>query len=92
MGPGLFNGTFYVLQEALNVKTLTIRLNCVQSGLVDNIITTEHIERLKYELRSIANGLIYHKDHYELVHSYRMLDYQPLIDLYLSTISFKIDY
>ena len=44
MGPGLFNGTFYVLQEALNVKTLTVRLNCVQSGLVDNIISMEHIE------------------------------------------------
>ena len=80
MGQGLFKWTFYVLQEALNVETLTVRLNCVQSGLVDNIMSTERIERLKYELRSIANGLIYHKDHYELVRGYRMQDYQTLID------------
>ena len=67
MGPGLFNGTFYVLQEPLNVEAVTIRLNPVQSGLVYNIMATESIEQLKYELRSIGNGLIYHKDHYELV-------------------------
>ena len=69
MGPGLFNGTFYVLQEPLNVEEVTIRLNPVQSGLVDNIMVTERIEQLKYELHSIGNGLIYHKDHYELVPS-----------------------
>ena len=80
MGPGLFNGTFYVLQEPLNVEEVTIRLNPVQSGLVDNIMGTEHIEQLKYELRSIGNGLIYHKDHYELVPSQRIRDYQPLIN------------
>ena len=86
MGKGLFNGTFYVLKEALNIKTLTVRLNCVQSGLVDNIMSTEHMEQLKYELWSIVNSLIYHKDHYELVRGYRMRDYQPLIDR--SNISF----
>ena len=67
MGQGLFNSTFYILQEALNVDTINIRLNPIQSGLVDNIMHTEHIERLKYELGAILNGLIYHKDHYEFV-------------------------
>ena len=79
MGPGLFSGTFYVLQEALNVETLTIRLSLVQSGLVNNIMSTKHIEHLKHELGSIVNGLIYHKDHYELVRDNRICDYQPLI-------------
>ena len=79
MAQGLFNGTFYILQEALNVDKINIRLNPVQSGLVDNIIHTEHIERLKHELGAISNGLIYHKDHYELVHSFRIRDYQTLI-------------
>ena len=67
MGQGLFNSTFYILQEALNVDTINIRLNPVQSCLVDNIMHTEHIERLKYEVGAILNGLIYHKDHYEFV-------------------------
>ena len=44
MGPGLFNGTFYVLQEPLNVEEVTIRLNPVQSGLVYNIMVTEQME------------------------------------------------
>ena len=80
MGPGLFNGTFYVLQKPLNVKEVTIRLNPVQSGLVDNIMVTEHMEQLKYELCSTGNGLIYHKDHYELVPGQQIHDYQPLIN------------
>ena len=80
MGQGLFNGKFYVLQEPLNVDTINVRLNPVQSGLVDNIMHTEHMEWLKYELSSILNGLIYHKDHYELVRSSRIHDYQLLID------------
>ena len=79
MAQGLFNGTFYILQEALNVDTINIRLNPVQSGLVDNIMHTECIERLKHELGAILNGLIYHKDHYEFVHGSRIRDYQPLI-------------
>ena len=79
MAQALFNSTFYILQEAHNVDTINIRLNPVQSGLVDNIMHTEHIERLKYELGAILNGLIYHKDHYEIVHSSRIHDYQPLI-------------
>ena len=79
MGPGLFNGTFYIVQEALNVETLTVRLSLVQSGLVNNIMSTEHIECLKHELGSIATGLIYNKDHYKLVHGNRIRDYQPLI-------------
>ena len=80
MGEALFNGTFYILQEALNVEMINIRLNPIQSSLVDNIMHTEHIEWLKYELGAILNGLIYHKDHYEFVHSSRIHDYQPLID------------
>ena len=80
MGSGLFNGTFYVLQEPLNVEEVTIRLNPVQSGLVDNIMVTEQMEQLKYELRSIGNALIYHKDHYELVPGQQICDYQPLIN------------
>ena len=64
MAKGLFNCTFYILQEVLNVDMINVRLNPVQSGLVDNIMHTECIERLKYELGAILNGLIYHKDHY----------------------------
>ena len=79
MAQGLFNGTFYILQEALNVDTINVRLNPVQSGLVDNIMHIEHIERLKHEFGAISNGLIYHKVHYELVHGSRIHDYQPLI-------------
>ena len=79
MAQGLFNSTFYILQEALNVDTINFRLNPIQSGLVDNIMRTEHIEWLKHELGAISNGLLYHKDHYEFVHSSRIHDYQPLI-------------
>ena len=53
MGPRLFNGTFYVLSKQLNVETVMVRLNPVQSGLVDNIMATECMQQLKYELGSV---------------------------------------
>ena len=80
IGQGLSNGTFYILQEPLNVDSINVRLNPVQSSLVDNIMHTEHIEWLKYELGAVVNSLIYHKDHYELVCISKICDYQPLID------------
>ena len=63
MGPGLFCGTFYILQEPLHVPSVHVRMNLDQSRLVDNILSTERIQWLKYEWGSISHGLIYHKDH-----------------------------
>ena len=50
MGQGIFHGTFYVLQEPINVQSVNIRLNVVQTGLVDNILYTEWMQRLRHEL------------------------------------------
>ena len=63
MGQGIFSRTFYVLQEPINVQSVNVRLNIVQTGLVDNILYTEQMQCLRHELGGIANGLIYHKDH-----------------------------
>ena len=80
MGPGLFHGTFYILQEPLHVPSVHVRMNLDQSRLVDNILSTERIQQLKYELGAISHGLIYHKDHYEIVQGARIHQYQPLVN------------
>ena len=80
MGPGLFCGTFYILQEPHHVPSVHVRMNLDQSPLVDNILSTEHIKQLKYELGAISHGLIYHKDHYEIVQGARIYQYQPLVN------------
>ena len=80
MGPGLFCGTFYILQEPLHVPSIHVRMNLDQSRLVDNILSTERIQHLKYELGAISHGLIYHKDHYKIVQGARICQYQPLVN------------
>ena len=47
MGPGIFYGTYYIVQEPLNVETLSICLNPIQKALVDQILTTECMDHLK---------------------------------------------
>ena len=80
MGPGLFRGTFYILQEPLHIPSVHVRMNLDQSRLVDNILSTECIQWLKYELGAISDGLIYHKDHYKIVQGARIHQYQPLVN------------
>ena len=79
MGQGIFSGTFYVLQEPINVQSVNIRLSVVQTGLVNNILYTERMQCLRHELGGIANGLIYHKNHYKLIPNSTVRHYQPLI-------------
>ena len=43
-------------------------------------MATEHIQRLHFEMGSIGEGIIYHKDHYENLPNIRVDEYQPLID------------
>ena len=50
MGQGIFSRTFYVPQELINVQSVNIRLNVVQTGLVDNILYTEWMQHLRHEL------------------------------------------
>ena len=79
MGQGIFSRTFYVLQKLINIQSVNVRLNIVQTGLVNNILYTEQMQCLRHELGGIANGLIYHKDHYELIPNSTVRHYQPLI-------------
>ena len=80
MTPGIFQGTFYILQEPLNVDKITIRLNRLQTALYDQIIATERMQCLMAELGAIGDGLIYHKDNFQLVHGAGVQNYQPLIN------------
>ena len=79
MGQGIFSRVFYVPQELINVQSVNVRLNVVQTGLIDNILYTEQMQHLRHELGGIANGLIYHKDHYKLIPNSTVHHYQPLI-------------
>ena len=99
MGQGIFSGTFYVLQEPINIQLVNVRLNIVQTGLIDNILFTEWMQCLRHELGGIANSLIYHKDHYKLIPNSTLCHYQPLIQhsnifiiLYIFPFSKKIIY
>ena len=99
MGQGIFSRTFYVPQEPNNIESVNIRLNIVQTGLVNNILYTEWMQHLRHELGGIANGLIYHKDHYKLIPNSTVCHYQPLIQhsnlfiiIYLFPFSKKLIY
>ena len=96
---GIFSGTFYVPQELINIELVNVRLNIVQTGLIDNILYTEQMQCLRHKLGGIANGLIYHKDHYELIPNSTVCHYQPLIQhsniftiIYLFPFSKKLIY
>ena len=80
MGSSLFAGTFYVLQEPLHVQMLNIRCNRAQTALARDIMATECIRCLHFEMGGIGEGIIYHKDHYEDLPNVRVDSYQPLID------------
>ena len=80
MGSGIFAGTFYVLQEPLHVDTLNLHHNAIQTRLVQDIMAMERIQHLHFEMGSIGEGIIYHKDHYKDLTNIRVDAYQPLID------------
>ena len=79
MGQGIFSSTFYVPQDPINIQLVNIRLNVVQTGLIDNILFTEWMQCLRHKLGGIAHGLIYHKGHYKHIPNATVRHYQPLI-------------
>ena len=79
MAPGIFSGTFYILHEPVHVPQLTVHLTALQKALVENIMSTNRIQRLKREFGAIGESIIFHKDHYELVEDADVRNYQPLI-------------
>ena len=75
MGEGLFRGTLYIIHEPVHVEKLNIRLNHLQNALVDNILSTECIRHLTFELGAVSHGVIYHKDRYEKIPGATVEDY-----------------
>ena len=78
MDRGLFEGSFYVVHEPTYVNKLNVRLNTIQTNLVHRIVSSERIKRLHIEFGAIGDGIIWHKDHFELVPDTPVWEYEPL--------------
>ena len=78
MDCGLFEGSFYVVHEPTYVNKLNVRLNTIQTNLVHHIVSSECIKRLHIEFGAIGDGIIWHKDHFELVPDTPVQEYKPL--------------
>ena len=67
MDCGLFEGSFYIVQEPTYINKLNVHLNTIQTNLVHRIVSSERIKRIHIEFGTIGDGIIWHKDHFELV-------------------------
>ena len=80
MDRGLFEGTFYVVQKPFYTNTIPLHLNDVQNVIYHNILSSEPITRLYHEFGAIGDGVIWHKDEFEIIPDALADEYQPLLD------------
>ena len=70
MARGIFMSTFYV-PEAPEVllEDLNLQLTPAEQRIFDDVMQTEPLERLIKEIGAVGNGLVWNKDHFEMIPS-----------------------
>ena len=60
--------TFYI-PEGPTVSTLPLdlRLTTVEQQLLQQVMATETMQRMKVEIGAVGDGLLWHKDHFEMI-------------------------
>ena len=68
MDRGIFEGTFYCPEgPEVVLDDMEFDLNPVEQTLVDEVMASETLTRMELELAAVGNGLVWHKDHFEML-------------------------
>ena len=68
MGCGIFPGTFYCPEgPEVVLEDMEFDLNLVESTLVEDVMASESLTRMELEFAAVGNGLIWHKNHFEML-------------------------
>ena len=65
---GIFTSTFYVLEAPdIVIEDLDLQLTAQEQTIFDDIMLTETMEHLELEFAAVGNGLVWQKDHFEMI-------------------------
>ena len=68
MDRGIFEGTFYCPEgPEVVLDDMEFDLNPVEETLVDEVMVSETLMRMELDLAAVGNGLVWHKDHFEML-------------------------
>ena len=68
MDRGIFEGTFYCPEgPEVVLDDMDFDLNPVEQSLVDDVMASDTLMRMELELTAVSNGLVWHKDHFEML-------------------------
>ena len=68
MDRGIFKGTFYCPEgPEVVLDDMEFDLNPIEQTLVDEVMASETLTRTELELAAVGNGLVWHKDHFEML-------------------------
>ena len=68
MARGIFEGTFYCPEgPEVVLEDMGFDLNLVEASLVEDVMASESLTRMELEFAAVGNGLIWHKDHFEML-------------------------
>lgn len=68
MDRGIFTSTFYVPEgPTISHQPLNLNLTPAENQMVQNVMATETMQRVKLEMAAAGQGLIWHKDHFEVI-------------------------
>ena len=80
MQRGVFTSTFYVPEgPTISLTPLDLQLTAVEQQLVNDIMATDTLDRIKLEMRAAGQGLVWNKDHFELIPHQGSQQHQALI-------------
>ena len=80
MDRGIFEGTFYCPEgPEVVLDDMEFDLNPIEETLVDEVMVSETLTRMELNLAAVGNGLVWHKDHFEMLDNTDAEDCQILM-------------
>ena len=68
MEQGIFQGTFYCPEgPEVVLQDMPIQLNELETEIVMRVMASETLTHIELELAAVGNGLVWHKDHFEML-------------------------
>ena len=68
MAHGIFEGMFYCPEgPEVVLEDMEFDLNPVEAALVEDVMASESLTGMELEFAAVGNGLIWHKDHFEML-------------------------
>ena len=80
MARGIFEDTFYCPEgPEVVLEDMEFDLNPVEAFLVEDVMASESLTRMELEFVAVGNGLIWHKDYFEMLDDTNAEDYPILM-------------